>query len=63
MSSWTSHLPADLKFGRLVGIGMNKEELQANPLLTERLVMDLNEEQVRLSPLLRDLHPQCVLTE
>jgi hypothetical protein len=51
MSSWTSHLPDDLKVKRLVGVGMNEEELRANPLLTERRVLDLNQEQVtRLCP-------------
>merc|ERR1711879_599308 len=48
MSSWTSHLPADLKVKRLVGVGMNEEELRANPLLTERRVLDLNQEHVEL---------------
>jgi hypothetical protein len=51
MSSWTSHLPDDLKVKRLVGVGMNEEELRANPLLTERRVLDLNQEQVSHHPL------------
>ena len=43
-SSWISHLPEDdiVPFGRLVGVGMNEEELQANPQLTEYFVQDLN---------------------
>ena len=44
-SSWISHLPDDdiVPFGRVVGVGMNEEELQANEQLTELFVQDLNE--------------------
>ena len=42
MSSWVSHLPAELPLGDVVGLGMNAEELAANPRLTERVVHDLN---------------------
>ncbi|HUP26928.1 MAG TPA: methyltransferase domain-containing protein, partial [Chloroflexia bacterium] len=42
MSSWVSHLPPDVSYGRVVGLGMNMEELEANPRLTERMVQDLN---------------------
>ena len=42
MSSWVSHLPADVPFARVAGLGMNEEELAANPRLTERCVHDLN---------------------
>ncbi len=43
-SSWTSHYPeqGSWEYGRIVGLGMNQEELDANPLLTERIVHDLN---------------------
>jgi ribonuclease HII/SAM-dependent methyltransferase len=45
-ASWTSHLQEDpaTKDGRLVvvGIGMNGRELAANPVLSRRLVQDLN---------------------
>jgi len=44
MSSWVSHLPDGLPLRRVVGLGMNAEELGANPRLTERLVHDLNRE-------------------
>jgi len=37
MSSWVSHLPADLALGSVTGLGMNAEELAANPRLTARL--------------------------
>ena len=43
-SSWISHLPDDLKLGRVAGLGMNEEELKRNGRLTEYVVQDLNEE-------------------
>ncbi len=42
MTSHVSHLPDDLLLGRVAGLGMNAEELDANPRLTERRVHDLN---------------------
>jgi SAM-dependent methyltransferase len=42
MSSWVSHLPDELPLASVVGLGMNAEELAANPRLTARLVHDLN---------------------
>jgi SAM-dependent methyltransferase len=42
MSSWISHLPDDIAFGRVAGLGMNRQELEANPRLTESVVHDLN---------------------
>ena len=42
MSSWVSHLPGDVAFGRVAGLGMNRDELAANPRLTEYCVHDLN---------------------
>lgn len=41
MSSMQSHLPTGTSL-RVTGLGMNAEELAANPLLTERVVHDLN---------------------
>ena len=41
-SSWISHLPKDKKFHKVIGIGMNKSELDANKRLDERYVCDLN---------------------
>ena len=41
-SSWISHLPNDLKFGRVTGVGMNARELEANGQLTEWVQADLN---------------------
>lgn len=42
-SSWISHLPPDLKLGRVAGLGMNEEELLQNERLTEYAVQDLND--------------------
>ena len=42
MSSWISHLPVEKPLGRVAGLGMNQEELAANPRLTDQLVHDLN---------------------
>ncbi|KAK9274641.1 hypothetical protein L1049_021892 [Liquidambar formosana] len=41
-SSWVSHYPAGYKQDRIVGLGMNEEELKGNPVLTEYVVQDLN---------------------
>jgi SAM-dependent methyltransferase len=45
MSSWVSHLPPEVVYRRVVGLGMNEAELAANPRLNERVVQDLNREQ------------------
>jgi SAM-dependent methyltransferase len=42
MSSWQSHLPDDVAGLEVTGVGMNAEELAANPRLSHRLVHDLN---------------------
>jgi len=42
MSSWVSHLPPEAAYGRVAGLGMNAEELAANPRLTEWVVHNLN---------------------
>lgn len=44
MSSRYSHLPEELAPASVVGLGMNLEELQANPQLTAHVVHDLNRE-------------------
>ena len=44
MSSWRSHLPADVRFARVVGLGMNAAEMAENPQLDEFVVHDLNAE-------------------
>lgn len=42
MSSWVSHLPDEMTFARIAGLGMNRLELERNPRLTEYVVQDLN---------------------
>ncbi len=42
MSSWISHLPAEMSFARVAATGMNARELEANPRLTDYKVHDLN---------------------
>ena len=44
MSSWRSHLPPGL--GEVVGLGMNAEEMAANPQLDRFVVTDLNADPV-----------------
>lgn len=46
MGSWISHLPVDVAYGRVIGHGMNRVELDANPRLDERFVRDLNVDPV-----------------
>lgn len=43
MAGWDSHLPAALRPGRMVGLGLNENELNKNRTLTERVLHDLNE--------------------
>jgi len=42
MSSWVSHLPPEIEYGRMVGLGMNEEELRRNPRLDEQMVQNFN---------------------
>jgi hypothetical protein len=42
MSSWVSHLPADVSYREIVGHGMNAAELVANRQLDRWFVQDLN---------------------
>lgn len=42
MSSWVSHLPANVSYSGVTGLGMNGEELDANARLTARVVQNLN---------------------
>lgn len=42
MTSWVSHLPPGLELAGVAGLGMNPTELEENPVLTERVVQDLN---------------------
>ncbi len=42
MSSWRSHLPPELKPARVVGLGLNRPEMEDNPALTEIVTHNLN---------------------
>jgi len=42
MSSWVSHLPPEVEYGRVVGLGMNEVELKENPRFDAYVVHDLN---------------------
>jgi SAM-dependent methyltransferase len=46
MSSWVSHLPAELEFEHVEGHGLNAEELARNPRLDHYFVQNLNQNQV-----------------
>src|SRR5262249_46136330 len=39
---WVSHLPPEVPYGRVVGVGMNDQELAENPFLDEWHVQNLN---------------------
>lgn len=43
MTSWVSHLPEEVRYARVSGLGMNEEELRANPRLDGYVIHDLNE--------------------
>jgi len=42
MSSWRSHIPPSVKPKRLVGLGLNRAEMEDNPALTEVFVHNVN---------------------
>jgi hypothetical protein len=42
MSSWISHLPAEIDYAEIIGHGMNTTELKANPRLSRWFVHNLN---------------------
>lgn len=42
MSSWRSHLPEGARYGEVVGLGLNADEMADNPQLSSWLVHDLN---------------------
>lgn len=45
MSSWISHLPKEVEYRRVVGHGLNAQELAKNPRLDYFFVKDLNQDQ------------------
>jgi len=46
MSSWRSHVPGKVRPARLVGLGMNRPEMEDNPALTEIVMHNLNQNPV-----------------
>jgi SAM-dependent methyltransferase len=44
MSSWISHLPPEVSYRRVVGLGLNRAELAENPRLSSFVVQNLNTE-------------------
>jgi SAM-dependent methyltransferase len=46
MSSWVSHLPPEVTYARVAGLGMNAAELAHNPRLDSYVVHDLNADPV-----------------
>jgi len=42
MSSWVSHLPPEIEYAAMIGHGMNKAELEANPRLSRWFIQNLN---------------------
>jgi SAM-dependent methyltransferase len=42
MSSWVSHLPPEIEYQRVIGLGMNEVELQRNERLDSYVVQNLN---------------------
>jgi SAM-dependent methyltransferase len=42
MSSWRSHLPPSVRSSAVVGLGLNRAEMEDNPALTEVVVHDVN---------------------
>ena len=45
MSSWVSHLPSQIKYKKVIGHGMNEQELSANNRLDRFWVQNLNKNQ------------------
>ncbi len=43
MSSWKSHLPDEIEYSKVCGLGLNDEELRRNDRLDEFIVHDVNE--------------------
>ena len=44
MSSWVSHLPPEVQYRRVVGLGMNEVELRRNERLDSYVIQNLNRE-------------------
>ena len=46
MASWIRHLPEEVTYGEVVGLGLNEAELAANPRLADYFVQDLNRDPI-----------------
>lgn len=44
MSSWVSHLPEEIQFAKVMGHGLNAEELTKNPRFDDFFVQNLNQD-------------------
>ncbi len=42
MSSWRTHLPPSIRPARVVGVGLNRAEMEDNPQLTEAVIHNVN---------------------
>lgn len=42
MSSWRTHLPSSLSAAKVVGVGLNRAEMEDNPQLTDAVVHNVN---------------------
>ena len=45
MSSWVSHLPSNVRYKKVIGHGMNEDELSSNKRLDRYWVQNLNKTQ------------------
>jgi hypothetical protein len=46
MAGWESHIPGTLEPSKVVGLGLNENELKENPALSEFIIHDLNGQPV-----------------
>ncbi|MGM0664748.1 MAG: class I SAM-dependent methyltransferase, partial [Thermodesulfobacteriota bacterium] len=46
MAGWDSHIPRSLPPGKVVGLGLNRNELETNPSVNEVVIHDLNQDPV-----------------
>ena len=60
MSSYASHLPDELRFNNVIGLGMNEAELSKNTQLTDFVIQDLGKNYVL--PFDDNSFDACVIT-
>ncbi|MGH7932933.1 MAG: methyltransferase domain-containing protein [Candidatus Binataceae bacterium] len=60
MSSWRSHIPQSVRLSSLIGLGLNRDEMQDNPALTDVVIHNVNREP-RL-PFSHEIFDGAVLT-